>query len=96
MGLPARRAKKIDVNQPEIVQALRKAGARVWVLSQPFDLLVGRSGRFTALEVKQSTRLRKDQQHQTDELHDCQAMGLPVYRVTTAEQALEVVFGVGR
>ena len=86
-----RYARKIDANQPEIVQALRSVGARVWVLSKPFDLLVGHMGRFTVLEVKATHRLRKDQQHQTDEIHDCQAGGLPVYRVESVEQALAAV-----
>jgi len=86
-----RYARKIDLNQPEIVQALRAVGARVWVLSKPFDLLVGFRGRFVVLEVKSTRRTRKDQQHQTDEIHDCQAGGLPVYRVESVEQALAVL-----
>jgi hypothetical protein len=86
-----RYARKIDVNQPAIVDALRTAGARVWLLSRPFDLLVGFRGRFTVLEVKATKRVRKDQQHQTDELLDCQAGGLPVYRVESVEAALQAV-----
>ena len=86
-----RYAKRVDSNQVEIVAALRKAGCRVWVLSKPFDLLVGLRGRFTVLEVKATKRVRKDQQHQTDEIHDCQACGLPVHRVESVEQALAAV-----
>ena len=87
----ARFAKKRDANEAEIIAALRSAGARVWVLDRPFDLLVGLSGRFTVLEVKSTKRVRKDQQHQTDELHAAQACGLPVYRVQTPEDALQAV-----
>lgn len=86
-------AKRVDANQPEIVQALRNAGCRVWVLSKPFDLLVGFRGRFTVLEVKATKRVRRDQQHQTDEIATCQAGGLPVYRVESVDQALATVFG---
>ena len=84
-------ARKIDVNQPAIVEALRSAGARVWVLSKPFDLLVGFKGRFTVLEVKATKRVRKDQQHQTDEIHTCQAVGLPVHRVHNVDEAMAAV-----
>ena len=86
-----RRAKKRDQNEPEIVQALQSAGARVWRLDRPFDLLVGISGRFTVLEVKSHHRERKDQQHQSDELRACQAGGLPVYRVESVDAALQAV-----
>lgn len=84
-------AKRIDRNQPEIVQALRSAGARVWHINRPFDLLVGYRGRFTVLEVKSTKRVRKDQQHQTDEIATCRAGGLPVYRVESVDDALRVV-----
>ena len=87
----SRFAKRRDLSEPEIVAALRKAGARVWHLDRPFDLLVGLSGRFTVLECKSGKRVRKDQQHQTDELLAAQAMGLPVYRVTTPEEALKAI-----
>jgi hypothetical protein len=51
------KAAKIDVNQPEIVDALRKAGASVESLARlgkkiP-DLLVGFRGKNYLLEVKQ-------------------------------------------
>ena len=87
----ARYAKRRDASEPTIVQALRSAGCRVWHLDRPFDLLVGLSGRFTVLECKSSARKRKDQQHQTDELLTAQAMGLPVFRVQTPEEALKAV-----
>jgi hypothetical protein len=87
----ARFAKKRDLNEATIVQALRSAGARVWQLDRPFDLLVGLRGRFTVLEVKSTKRPRKDQQHQTDEIRDCQADGLPVHRVQTPAEALAAV-----
>jgi len=86
-----RYAKKRDLVEPGIVQALRAVGAHVWHLDRPFDLLVGFRGRFTVLECKSDPCLRKKQQHQTDELLAAQAMGLPVYRVTTPTEALIAV-----
>ncbi len=46
---------RVDRNQPEIVKALRKAGAVVKITSQlkdAFDLLVGHRGRLMMVEVK--------------------------------------------
>lgn len=50
-----RRAARRDPNEPEIVDALRSAGATVVPLSGPGlpDLLVGLAGRTYLLEVKQ-------------------------------------------
>jgi hypothetical protein len=87
----ARFGKKRDANEASIVQALRLAGCRVWHLDQPFDLLVGFRGRFAALEVKSTNRVRKDQQHQTDALLEAQAAGLPVYRIRTESEAIAAV-----
>lgn len=47
-----RRIGQRDANEPEIVGALRKAGAEVQQLHEPFDLLVGYRGRLYGLEVK--------------------------------------------
>lgn len=41
-----RRDAKRDANEPAVVAALEAAGAKVWRLSQPLDLLVGAQGRF--------------------------------------------------
>lgn len=43
-----------DANEPEVVQALRAAGAMVWRIEQRdlFDLLVGYRGKWHLLEVK--------------------------------------------
>lgn len=55
-----RRAAKIDANQPEIVQALRQAGATVQSLaavgSGVPDLLVGFQGKTALIEVKDSAK----------------------------------------
>lgn len=45
-------ARKRDANEPEIIEALEAAGASVFVLDKPLDLLVGFRGETFLLEVK--------------------------------------------
>jgi hypothetical protein len=52
MGWAPRFAQRKDENQDDIVDALEKIGADVWVMHQPCDLLVGFRGRNVLLEVK--------------------------------------------
>jgi hypothetical protein len=47
-----RYAKSRDMNEAEIIDALRKAGASVFVLDRPVDLLVGFRGVNYLVEVK--------------------------------------------
>ena len=85
----SRFAKKRDTAEPDIVKALCSAGARVWKLDRPFDLLVGHRGRFLVYEVKSNTRKPDPRQKkQTDELKAAQAGGLPVHLVRTVDEAL--------
>ena len=42
----------MDANQAQIVSALRAAGANVWILGLPVDLLVGYKGHTVLMEVK--------------------------------------------
>ena len=53
-----RYAAKVDKNQKEIVLALRLAGAYVWVIGLPVDLLVGFKGHTFLVEVKDGPRKR--------------------------------------
>ena len=56
-----RRAARVDATQEAIVSALRAAGAYVWVIGLPVDLLVGYKGHTFCVEVKSgpSKRLTK-------------------------------------
>ena len=47
-----RRAAKVDANQNQVIEALRAAGACVWIIGLPVDLLVGYKGRTMLMEVK--------------------------------------------
>lgn len=88
----ARRAKKRDAAEPEIVSALRKAGAVVWYQDRPFDLLVGFHGRLIALEVK--GRVGKLKPAQVTALADSIAHGLPFFVVRSVDDALRALHAV--
>jgi len=53
-----RHAARIDANQAQIVSALRAAGAYVWIISLPVDLLVGYKGHTFLVEVKTDSKKR--------------------------------------
>jgi len=53
-----RRAARVDENQKEIVQALRDAGAYVWVIGLPVDLLVGYKNHTFLMEIKTDNKKR--------------------------------------
>jgi len=60
-----RYAARVDKNQAEIVSALRAAGAYVWVIGLPVDLLVGYNNQTFLVEIKDGpkkalTRLQQD------------------------------------
>ena len=47
-----RRAARTDDNQHELVEALKKIGAKCYFIGKPVDLLVGYRGKNLLLEVK--------------------------------------------
>ena len=53
-----RHAKRTDENQQAIVKALRDAGAYVWIISLPIDLLVGYKNHTFLVEIKTDARKR--------------------------------------
>ena len=53
-----RRAARVDANQDQIVSALRGAGAYVWIIGLPVDLLVGYKGHTFLVECKTDARKR--------------------------------------
>ena len=60
-----RYAARVDENQSAIVKALRDAGAYVWIIGLPVDLLVGYNNRTFLIEIKNGpskrlTRLQQD------------------------------------
>ena len=53
-----RRAARVDANQAQIVSALREAGAYVWIIGLPVDLLVGYKGHTFLVEIKRTAKSR--------------------------------------
>ena len=51
-----RYAKRVDANQDAIVAALRAAGAYVWIISLPVDLLVGYGNHSYLMEIKRDAK----------------------------------------
>jgi len=53
-----RRAARVDANQEQIVSVLRAAGAYVWIIGLPVDLLVGYKNHTFLVEVKDGSKKR--------------------------------------
>ena len=53
-----RYAARVDANQTQIISALRAAGAYVWIIGLPVDLLVGYKGHTFLVEVKDGSKKR--------------------------------------
>ena len=80
-------AKKVDLNQQEIVDALRQIGCSVMVIGTPVDLLCGYRARNFLLEVK-----RPGEKPRTKTQREFLASWKGQVRVVeSAEEAIEVV-----
>ena len=53
-----RYAKRVDANQDQIVSALIAAGAYVWIIGLPVDLLVGYKNHTFLVEIKNGPKKR--------------------------------------
>lgn len=84
-----RYARRVDANQAEIVDALRKAGAKVKIVHQPYDLQVWIGDRTMYVEVKnpKTGYGRKGMNEKQAE----EAQGLPVYMADSVESALRAL-----
>lgn len=47
-----RHAARVDANQEQVISALRAAGAYVWIIGLPVDLLVGYKNHTFLVEIK--------------------------------------------
>lgn len=84
-----KRARKIDSNQPEIVKALRRHGAKVMVTSHfgdgfP-DIVVLTQGEFHLIEIKSSPKAKLTKAEV--KVHNLFSEGL-IYPVCSVEEAL--------
>ena len=83
-----RRAARVDANQIQIVSALRAAGAYVWIIGLPVDLLVGYKGHTFLVEIKSTSKQRLTGL-QADFFENW--MGGTLCRIDNAESALRML-----
>lgn len=92
-----RRNAKVDENQPEIVEALRKAGAFVVITSQlknAFDILVAFRGKLFIMEIKDGEKppsARKLTDGETKCKEGIEGAGCTYHIVLSVEEALNVI-----
>ena len=81
-----------DGNQPEIVAAMRKVGAVVFIIGQPFDLLVWFRSEWHVLEVKEPKgKLTKGQQESLGQIESAPGYKVAVHVVYSIGDALEAI-----
>ena len=83
-----RRAARVDANQDQIVSALRGAGAYVWIIGLPVDLLVGYKGHTFLVEIKTDSKKRLTKL-QADFFENW--MGGTLCRIDNTESALRML-----
>lgn len=82
-------AKTVDLNQQEIVDALRQIGCQVVVIGTPVDLLCGYRKRNFLIEVKRpGAYMDKRQKAQRDFLKDWPGQ---VRKLSTVDEAIRLV-----
>jgi Holliday junction resolvase len=90
-----RRAAKVDANQGQVVEALRKAGCTVQLLHAVGggcpDLLVSCQGQVLLIEVKDGSKPPSAQKLTPDQITWHAGWQAQVHIVNSVEQALEVV-----
>jgi len=89
MGRQPKYAKRVDLNQQEIVDALRAIGCDVEVIGRPVDLLVGYRKRNFLIEVKrEGAYVDKRQKEQRDFIKNWRGQ---VRQLDTPEEAIRLV-----
>jgi hypothetical protein len=83
-----RHAARVDANQAAIVEALRSAGAFVWIIGLPVDLLVGYKGHTFLVEVKTTSKKRLTALQETFFQNWC---GGTLARIDSPEAALRMI-----
>ena len=82
-----RMAARRDDNEPEVIEALERVGAKVEQMSRPCDLAVAFRGKHYLIEVDNpESKYRKRKKKQLDTF---ERMRIPMVR--SAEEALKVI-----
>ena len=83
-----RHAARVDSNQAAIVAALRQAGARVWIIGLPVDLLVGYQGRLMLMDCKVP---KKGKYTALQTQFMAEWAGMPISTVDSSESAMRAL-----
>lgn len=84
-----RHALRVDANQTAVISALEAAGAKVWVLGLPVDILCGINGKFAFFEIKDGAKSpSRRKKTALQEKFFAAYPGYPVCLVDSAETAL--------
>ena len=83
-----RHAARVDANQQSIVTALRDAGAYVWIIGLPVDLLVGYQQQTFLVEIKTTSKKRLTKLQADFFLKWCGGM---LFRIDSPEAALRML-----
>jgi len=83
-----RYAARVDANQAQIVSALRSAGAYVWIIGLPVDLLVGYNNHTYLVEIKDGPKKRLTKLQQDFFAYWC---GGALCRIDGPEAALRMI-----
>ena len=85
-----RRAARIDLTQTEIVVALRRVGAQIIHIREPFDLLVLFRGRLFMMDAKTPRgKRRRIQKEESQKI--LEAAGWPLLYPRSADEALAMI-----
>jgi hypothetical protein len=88
-----RRAARTDDNQHDLVEALKKIGAKCYFIGKPVDLLVGYRGKNLLLEVKRPDKLGQPSAFTKDQKDFIDTWPGEVKIVSTIEEAVSAVVG---
>lgn len=83
-----RRAARVDANQQQVVSALRAAGAYVYIIGLPVDILVGYEGKTYLVEIKDGPKKTLTRLQQDFFANWC---GGGLHRIDNAEEALRMI-----
>ena len=83
-----RRASRVDANQQQVVSALRAAGAYVYIIGLPVDLIVGYQGKMYLVEIKDGPKKTLTRLQQDFFGNWC---GGGLHRINNADEALQMI-----
>ena len=86
-----RRAARVDANQSDIIDALRKCGASVAVIKEPVDLVVGIGGISILVEVKDGKKPKSAQKYTEQQVEFFATWRGSKARVDSVEAAIRLI-----